>query len=103
MTAEHTHHLRRLSARLPRPVQTAVARVLQPEAKWLRIPLGVSLIAGGLLSFLPILGIWMLPLGALLLAEDFPLVRGPTVRAINAAESWWAGTRRPTQRKTRDA
>jgi hypothetical protein len=33
------------------------------------------LILGGLLSFLPILGIWMLPLGLLLLAEDLPVLR----------------------------
>jgi hypothetical protein len=33
------------------------------------------LILGGLLFFLPILGIWMLPLGLLLLAEDLPVLR----------------------------
>ena len=43
----------------------------------LRIPVALVLIAGGLVSFLPLLGIWMLPLGLLLLAVDLPFMRGP--------------------------
>ncbi|MFN4202214.1 MAG: hypothetical protein ACK4GM_04070 [Tabrizicola sp.] len=43
----------------------------------IRFPLALLLIAGGLLSFLPFLGIWMLPLGLLLLAVDLPVLRGP--------------------------
>ncbi|MFN3993158.1 MAG: hypothetical protein ACK4IU_09680 [Tabrizicola flagellatus] len=43
----------------------------------IRFPLALLLIAGGLLSFLPFLGIWMLPLGMLLLAVDLPMLRGP--------------------------
>ncbi|HMS94388.1 MAG TPA: hypothetical protein PKA03_04075 [Tabrizicola sp.] len=42
-----------------------------------RLPLALILIAGGLVSFLPVLGIWMLPLGLLLLAVDLPVLRGP--------------------------
>ena len=42
-----------------------------------RFPLALLLIAGGLFSFLPFLGIWMLPLGLLLLAVDLPVLRGP--------------------------
>jgi hypothetical protein len=42
-----------------------------------RFPLALILIAGGLFSFLPVLGIWMLPLGLLLLAVDLPILRGP--------------------------
>jgi hypothetical protein len=92
MTPRHDH-LHRLAARLPGPVRSGLTWVLRPEAKWLRIPLGVLFIAGGFLGFLPILGFWMLPLGALLLAEDFPLVRRPTVYAIEAVEHWWAQRR----------
>jgi hypothetical protein len=43
----------------------------------IRFPIALLLIAGGLLSFLPVLGIWMLPLGLLLLAVDLPILRGP--------------------------
>lgn len=42
-----------------------------------RFPLALLLILGGLLSFLPVLGVWMLPLGLLLLAVDLPVLRGP--------------------------
>ena len=42
-----------------------------------RFPLALLLIAGGVFSFLPLLGIWMLPLGLLLLAVDLPILRGP--------------------------
>jgi hypothetical protein len=46
-----------------------------------RIPLGILCILGGVLSILPFLGIWMLPLGFLLLAIDLPFLQ-PTVNAI---------------------
>jgi hypothetical protein len=52
--------------------------------RWLliRLPLAILLIIGGLLSFLPFLGIWMLPLGLLLLAVDLPFLRGPISTAM---------------------
>jgi hypothetical protein len=40
-----------------------------------RIPVGVLLILGGVFSFLPGLGIWMLPLGLPLMASDVPSLR----------------------------
>ncbi len=43
----------------------------------IRFPLSLLLIAGGVFAFLPVLGIWMLPLGLLLLAVDLPVLRGP--------------------------
>ncbi|RYI32713.1 MAG: hypothetical protein EON48_04645 [Acetobacteraceae bacterium] len=42
-----------------------------------RFPVALLLMVGGVFSFLPILGIWMLPLGLLLLAVDLPILRGP--------------------------
>ena len=65
------------------------ARVRAPGAAWLRIPLGLMLVFGGLLSFLPVLGIWMLPLGLLLLAQDLPFLRRPVRRALIWAERRW--------------
>lgn len=43
----------------------------------IRFPVALLLIVGGVFSFLPVLGIWMLPLGLLLLAVDLPILRGP--------------------------
>jgi len=50
-----------------------------------RIVLGVALIIGGLLGFLPVLGFWMLPLGIILLSVDFPVVR----RWRRRFDVWW--------------
>ena len=54
-----------------------------------RLPLAVLLMAGGLVSFLPFLGIWMIPLGILLLAVDVPPLRSP-VSALSIRGRRWA-------------
>jgi hypothetical protein len=46
-----------------------------PGHPLLRIGLGGLLILGGVLSFLPIFGLWMVPLGLAILAVDIPAVR----------------------------
>jgi hypothetical protein len=75
--AERRRRLDLLIRRLPQRVQTGVRWLLRPSARWLRIPAGLLLIVGGFLSILPILGLWMLPLGLALLSEDIaPLRRG---------------------------
>ena len=61
--------------RLPSRLGAAVRFLRKPSGRWLRIPVGLLLIIGGILSFLPILGVWMLPLGLVLLAEDSPALR----------------------------
>jgi hypothetical protein len=40
-----------------------------------RLPVAALLVIGGVFSFLPVLGIWMLPLGLMLLAVDIPALR----------------------------
>jgi predicted DCC family thiol-disulfide oxidoreductase YuxK len=50
----------------------------------------VLLMGGGILSILPFLGIWMLPLGLLLLAEDLPPVRRVRDRVLD-----WIAHHRP--------
>jgi len=89
MNTEYREHLERLVGYLPRWVRRVVFWLLKPGSKWLRIPLGGLLVVFGCFGFLPILGFWMVPVGALLLAEDFPVVRRPTVRAIEAVQRWW--------------
>ncbi len=61
-----------------------------------RLPLALICIVGGVFSFLPFLGVWMLPLGLLLLAVDLPPLRGPisallirSRRRINLWARWW--------------
>ena len=81
--------LHRLLAALPGPLRQRVEWLRRPGAGWLRAPLGVLLILGGFAGFLPILGFWLLPLGILLLAEDVPVLKRPTLRALGAAQGWW--------------
>lgn len=52
-----------------------------------RALIGLSLMVGGVFGFLPILGFWMLPLGAAILTLDFPPLR-------RRLERWLIATRR---------
>ena len=49
----------------------------------MRIPAGLLLIAGSGLSVLPVFGLWMLPLGLFLLAEDVPPLRRARARLLD--------------------
>jgi hypothetical protein len=73
-----------LVRRLPQRFQTVVRWLRRPAARWVRIPAGLLLIVASLFSILPIFGLWMLPLGLVLLAEDVPPVR----RAIDRVLAW---------------
>ena len=46
-----------------------------PKSQIARMTVGVLLVIGGILGFLPILGFWMIPLGLLVLSHDLPSVR----------------------------
>ncbi len=77
------------------------ARLLEwlrrPGARLVRVPLGILLMLGGIFSFLPVLGIWMLPLGLMLLALDIALLRAPVNFAlVRGGRKWtnWQRSRR---------
>jgi hypothetical protein len=76
-----------------------LAWLRRPQAKPVRIPLGIFFILGGIFSFLPILGIWMLPLGILLLAIDLPFLQGPTGTAFVRVRRWWQQRKRRNRDK----
>ncbi len=68
--------------------------IRRPSSRFVRIPLGILLIVGGIFSFLPVLGIWMLPLGLFLIALDLPLLQGPINRLTFWAQRKWQNWRR---------
>jgi len=68
--------------------------VRRPRLHVVRIPLAILLVLGGIFSFLPVLGIWMLPLGLLVLAVDIPPLRRPVGDAIVRLQRFIAVTRR---------
>lgn len=76
----------RLERAMPR-----LGATLKPGSR-VRLPLAIVLILGGLLGFLPVLGFWMLPLGLVLLAIDWPVLRplasGGMVRFRQVMRQW---------------
>jgi hypothetical protein len=54
-----------------------------------RIPLALLLILGGIFSFLPVLGLWMLPLDLLLIAQDLPFLQRPLAKGLGWGERKW--------------
>jgi len=92
-------HLDRWQGRLPRHVRASMRWLRRPSSRWLRMPIGLLLVAGGLLGFMPVLGFWMLIPGLLLLALDMPFLRLPVrvaiVRVSRWSRRWWRrGSRR---------
>src|SRR5271155_3367667 len=81
--------MEQLIDRLPVSLRSRVRWLRLPSSRWARIPAGALLILGGLLSILPVLGLWMLPLGLALLAEDAPPLRRARDRLLDWIERRW--------------
>jgi hypothetical protein len=75
--------------RLPGWARGFVRWIGGPSASLVRIPLGIVLIASGIVGFLPILGFWMVPLGLLVLARDVPFLQTPTIRLLDWINRKW--------------
>jgi hypothetical protein len=67
----------RLEQLVPRRLRDALTWLSEPEARPVRIPLAILSLIGGCLSFLPVLGLELLPLGLMLLAHDVKSLRRP--------------------------
>ncbi|MHB8884083.1 MAG: hypothetical protein ACYC5H_03160 [Methylovirgula sp.] len=89
-SARDERHLELLIERLPTPLRRSIRWLRRPSSRWVRIPAGGLFIVGGVFSFLPILGLWMLPLGLTLLAEDAPMLRRRRGRILE-----WIAEHRP--------
>lgn len=83
------HQLDKLEERLPNPASAWLAWVRRPSHRLVRMAAGLLLVVGGVFSILPVLGAWMLPLGLLLLAMDFPPLERPVNRVIIWGERQW--------------
>lgn len=86
----------RLSQKLPPKGRIWVAWLREPSRKPMRLVAAGLLVVGGILSILPVLGVWMLPLGLALLAQDVPALKVPLeYSARRIARSWerlrWRG------------
>ena len=94
MVSEHhklqiDRHFAWFEDRLPPRPAKFVRWLRQPSSRLVRIPLAILLVAGGIFSFLPILGLWMLPLGLLLIAQDVPFLQKPLAQMLGWIERKW--------------
>jgi hypothetical protein len=105
MSKEGQRELDRAFDELEHEVPDWLARAIRwlrsPASRWVRIPLGIVFIAGGLLWFLPVLGIELLPIGLLLIAQDVPFMKKPVGRGMlwlvhqwQALQEWWRARRK---------
>jgi hypothetical protein len=87
-----------LLTKMPLRLRFAIRWLREPARFWLRIGAASLFILGGVFSILPVLGLWMLPVGLALLADDVPRLKPPLERTARWVESKWRRVRgRPTK------
>ncbi len=91
---ELDRHFAWFEEKLPAGPARFVSWLRQPSSRFARIPLAALLIFGGVFSFLPVLGLWMLPLGLLLFAQDVPPLQPPLIRLLAWVERKWTERQR---------
>lgn len=69
------------------------AKKIMPPSRIGRIVVGVLLIIGGMLGFLPVLGFWMIPLGVFVLSVDFAFIRKWRRQFEVRVMRWWRARR----------
>jgi hypothetical protein len=89
-----------LEREAPDSLAKAIRWTRRPQARIVRLPVGILCILASFLWFLPVLGLWFLPLGLLLIAQDVPFLRGPVGRMTlyllerwRRLRLWWARRR----------
>ncbi len=81
-------------AHAPDWLRAAVHWLRAPSRFWVRLIAGILLIVGGFLAILPIFGLWMLPLGLALIADDVPWLQVRLEQAARWCERMWRRVRR---------
>ena len=77
--------MNRFQNHVPTWVGHNLNRLRGKRAIWVRVLTGVALIVAWGFLPLPLVGIWMLPVGLALLAHDIPTVRAPIARLLHFA------------------
>jgi hypothetical protein len=87
----------------------AICWLRKPQARMVRIPLGILFIVAGFLWFLPVVGLECLPIGLLLIAQDVPFLRRPVGRMTLwlldrwvQLRQWWAKRRAAARAQKRE-
>lgn len=92
---EAEQYIREKLDRLPPRIARAVHKLRSAQPAWLKLIAAALLMVGGFLWFLPMVGIWMLPLGLLLVADQFPATKRLLVKLLLRIED-------PTKRERKD-
>jgi hypothetical protein len=71
-----------INRRVPNSVSKFLRWLRMPSSFAVRLIIAILLILGGIFSFLPVLGLWMLPLGLLLIALDVPFLQKPLLKTF---------------------
>jgi hypothetical protein len=79
---ELDRHFAWFEKRLPPRPAKFVSWVRKPSSIYVRIPLAILLVAGGFLSFLPVLGL-------VLFAQDVPPLQKPMAQGLGWMERKW--------------
>lgn len=91
-----------LEQQVPDRISRAIRWLRDPKGKWVRLPLGLLIVAANLFGpVVPFLGIEFVPLGLLLIAQDVPPLRKPVADATLWLEHKWIAWRK--RRKARKA
>jgi hypothetical protein len=97
MVDRHRKRLERQFDALSRkaPFLEALRPIIQVRPGILvRVPLALLFLAGGLLFVLPFFGLWMIPLGLMVLAIDLPVLRPMVTAGVIRLRRRWVLWRR---------
>lgn len=101
MAARTTKHEARLHRQID-ALATAAPRLRRPldtlrdhRFRLVRVPIALLLMGGSVLAILPVFGLWMLPLGATLLALDVPALQPAVSRTSVRLRQWLRRRRGP--------
>jgi hypothetical protein len=87
--AELDRHLAWFETKLSPRAAKFIGWLRKPSSRWVRIPAAILLIVGGIFSILPVLGLWMLPLGLVLFAQDVLMLQKPIARMLGWIKRKW--------------
>jgi hypothetical protein len=82
-----------LLTKLPERARSGIGWLRHPPRRWPRLLAAMLLVAGGVCSILPVLGLWMLPLGLALMSDDVPSLKTPLEHAARWIEGAWRKAR----------
>jgi hypothetical protein len=72
----------RLAARLPLRLAQFVRWLRKPSSRFVRMPAAILLILIGMIGIFPIVGLSLIPLGLVLIAQDLPFLRPSIARML---------------------